>query len=141
MEAYTLLIFAQVQKKLQLDYKTNIMRNHQKIKLYGSPKRKDLKKPHSSTQGEGAEMQRYTQTFREVETHREAWGHGVVWRDMNGQSHTHVWQIKIRSDTSGVRDPSPTPDHTAQSSSTRKISPHIASGCKHQWRLGQQKTL
>ena len=29
-------------------YKTNITQNCQKIKLYGSPTTKDLKKPHSS---------------------------------------------------------------------------------------------
>ena len=42
----------------------------------------------------------------------------------NGQSHIHLWRIKIRRDTSGARDPSPTQDHPAQGSSARKISPH-----------------
>ena len=39
-------------------------------------------------------------------------------------SHTHVWWIKIRRDTLGVRDRSPTPDHPAQGSSAGKINPH-----------------
>ena len=34
--------------KLQLQYKTNVTKNHQKIKLYGSLTTKELKKPHSS---------------------------------------------------------------------------------------------
>ena len=39
-------------------------------------------------------------------------------------SHMHMWWIKIRRATSGMKDPSPRPDHTAQGSSTRKIKPH-----------------
>ena len=35
----------------------------------------------------------------------------------------HMVEIKWR-DISGARDPSPTPDHLAQGSSARKISPH-----------------
>ena len=34
-------------------------------------------------------------------------------RDGNRRSHTHVWWIKVRRDTSGVRDASPAPDHPA----------------------------
>ena len=34
----------------------------------------------------------------------------------NGQSHAYMWWIKIGKDNSAVRDPSPTPDHTAQGS-------------------------
>ena len=42
----------------------------------------------------------------------------------NGWSHTHIWWIKIGRDISGVRDCSPTPDHLAQGSSARKVTPH-----------------
>ena len=42
----------------------------------------------------------------------------------NGRSHTQVWWIKIEMDTSGVRDPSPTPNHSGQGSRVRKMSPH-----------------
>ena len=52
---------------------------------------------------------------------RDAWK-GTETR--NGQSHIHVWWIKIRWDTSGARDPSPIPDHPAQRSHARKISPY-----------------
>ena len=41
-----------------------------------------------------------------------------------GQYHIREWWIKIGRDTSGPRDPSHTPDHPAQGSSTRKINPH-----------------
>ena len=40
------------QQKLQLDYKTNITQISQKIKLYGIPTSKKLKKPHSSRRGD-----------------------------------------------------------------------------------------
>ena len=43
---------------------------------------------------------------------------------MGGWSHIHVWWIKIGRGTSGTKDLSPGPDHIAQGSSTRKISPH-----------------
>ena len=56
---------------------------------------------------------------REVERHKDA----KRYRDAEWAAHTHMWWIKIRSDTSGVRDPSPTPDPT-KCSSTSKISPH-----------------
>ena len=82
------------------------MKNCQKVKLHGSLTTKYLKKPHSSRQVGGEEMWRWA----------ERW-----W---NGQSHILVWWIKIRRDTSGVRDPSPRPDHTAQVSSIRKINPY-----------------
>ena len=42
----------------------------------------------------------------------------------NGQYYTHVWWIKIRRDTLGVRDPVLTPDHPVQGSSARKITPY-----------------
>ena len=45
--------------------KTNNTQNHQKIKLYGSPTTKDLKKPHSSRQVGGAESW--------------GWGREAVW--------------------------------------------------------------
>ena len=52
----------------------------------------------------------------------------MVWcgveRQKNRQSHIHVWWIKIRRDTLGVRDPSPRPDHTAPGSSTRNVNTH-----------------
>ena len=40
------------------DYKTNFIQNNQKIKLYGNPTTKDLKKPHSSRWVGGVERQR-----------------------------------------------------------------------------------
>ena len=91
--------------KTTLDYKTNITQKCQKIKLCGTPTTKDLKKSHSSGQVRGAEMQRGA----------EMW---------NGWSHIYVWWIKIGRDILGARDPSPRPDHPAQGSSDRKISPH-----------------
>ena len=95
----TVHLLAQPEQKLQLDYKTSITYYHQKIELCGSPTIKELKKIHSSRWVGGADTQ-------------------------NRLSHTHVWWIKIRRDTSGVRDPSPTPYPQAQGSSARKISPH-----------------
>ena len=52
------------------------------------------------------------------------WIYIETWRCGMGASHSHMWWIKIRRDTSGVRDPRPTPDHPAQGSSARKISSH-----------------
>ena len=97
-------LLSQPQEKSQLGYKTNTTQNHQKIELYGSQTTKELKKPHSS---------------RWV---RQA----VMWRCKDGGQAVphHVWWIKIGRDTLGVRDPSPTPDHPAQGSSARKISPY-----------------
>ena len=46
-----------------------------------------------------------------------------VWR-WTRWCHIHVWWIKLRRDTLGARDSSPSPDHTVQGSSARKISPH-----------------
>ena len=43
VEVNTAYLHAQPQQKLQLDYKTNITQNHQKIELYGSLTTKDLK--------------------------------------------------------------------------------------------------
>ena len=100
-----LCLLPQPQKKLQLDIETSNTLNHQKIKLYGSPTTKDMKKPHSSRWVSGAE------TLRREE-------------QQNEQSHIHVWWIKIRRYTLGVSDPSPSPDHTAQGSSAKKINPH-----------------
>ena len=51
-------------EKITTRHKTNIIQNRQKIKLYGSPATKDLKKPHSSRQVGGVE------TWREVEARR-----------------------------------------------------------------------
>ena len=66
----------QPQKELQLDLKTNNTQNHQKIKLYGSPTTKNLKKPHSFRRVGGAEGQR----GRDTETGREAQRCGVARR-------------------------------------------------------------
>ena len=44
-------VLAQPLQKLQLDYKTNITQNHQKIELYGSPTTKELKKSNHHTGG------------------------------------------------------------------------------------------
>ena len=41
--------------KLQLNYRTNIIQNHQEIELYGSLTTKELKKLHSSGWIGGAE--------------------------------------------------------------------------------------
>ena len=43
----------------------------------------------------------------------------------SGQSHIHMWWIKIRRVTLGVSDPGPKPDHPTKGSSDRKICPHI----------------
>ena len=72
---------------------------------------KDLKKPRSSRWVGWVERGRGTENWSGVE------------RWQNGQSHIHVWWIKIRRDTLGARDPSPKPDHPAQGSSARKINP------------------
>ena len=42
----------------------------------------------------------------------------------NRQSHTDKCWIKIGRDTLGASDPRPRPDHAAQGSRSRKISPH-----------------
>ena len=114
-------LLTQLEKKLQLDYKTNITQECQKIELYGSLTTKDLKKPHSSTQIGGVETWRCTERHREVEICEEAWRCRVAWRGAemwNKQSHIHVWWIKIR------RNPSPRAEHPAQGSSNKKLSPH-----------------
>ena len=103
---------AKITTKLQ----NNFTQNHQKIKLYESLMTKELKKLHSSIQVGGRETQDM--------------------KMQNGQSKTYVWQLKIGRDTSGARDPSPMPDHSAQGSSARRYVP-ITSGCKNQWGLGQ----
>ena len=57
-----------------------------------------------------------------------------------GTEMQNTYVDKIRRHTSGVRDPSPTPDYAAQGSSVRNKVP-IISGCKNQWGLGQWKKL
>ena len=99
------------QQKLQQNYKTNITQNHQKIEPYEYKTADKLKKSRSSRQVAGVETWRCMERCREVET----------W---NGWSHTHMWWIKIGRDSLGVRDSSPTSDHTAQGSSARKLHPH-----------------
>ena len=94
----------QLQKKLQVDYKTNISQKSQKIDLCGGLTTKDLKTLHSSRWVGGTEIQRHTQRCRDTE----------------GQSHTHVCWIKTRRNTSGVRYPNLRADHPAQGSSVIK---------------------
>ena len=58
----------------------------------------------------------------------------------NGWSHIHMWWVKIGRNTSRVKDPSHIPDHPAQGSSAKKISPHNLC-CKNQWGCRQWKKL
>ena len=73
-------LLTQLQKKLQLNYKTESTQKCQKIELYGSPTTKELKKSHSS------------RWVGEAETRGESDGEvqrGVkMW---NQQSHIYVW--------------------------------------------------
>ena len=55
-------LLTQPQQKLQLNYKTNITQNYQKIEVYESMTTKELKKSIHLRGVEGAEMR------------REAWG-------------------------------------------------------------------
>ena len=77
--------------KLQLNYKTAIIQNHQKIKLYGSLTTKELKKLYSFRWVGGYEMWRCLEMQR------------------NRPSHTHMWWVKIGRDFSGASYASPTP--------------------------------
>ena len=63
-------LLAQLQKKLQLDLKTNITQNYQNIKLYGSLTMKDLRRHIHPDRWRG----------RVVEMGREARRCDVVWR-------------------------------------------------------------
>ena len=83
-------LLTQQQKELQLDLKTNKTQNYQEIKLNGSPTTKDLKKPCLSRQVGEAEMRRDTER-----------------QQQNGQSPIQVWWIKIRRDTLGASNCSP----------------------------------
>ena len=69
-------LLAEPQQKLQLDYKTTITQNHQKIELYGSSTTKELKKSHSSRWVGGEE--------------RKCVGSQRGTNMWNGQSHTNV---------------------------------------------------
>ena len=60
--------FAQLQKKIELDLKTNTTQNHQKIKLYGNLTTKDLKIPHSSRQVVGGEAEMGRKAQDEVQS-------------------------------------------------------------------------
>ena len=51
-------LLAQPQKELQLNLKTNITQNRQKIDLYGSVTTKDLKKPRSFRWTGGVDTQK-----------------------------------------------------------------------------------
>ena len=94
---HTCTTTAKITTKLQNNYHQDC----HKIKLYGSPTTKELKKSHSSRWVGGAEM------------HRDAeWAVPPHMVDKN-------WEQYLRSE-----DPSPTPDHPAKGSSDRKISPH-----------------
>ena len=75
---------AQLDQKLQLDYKTNISQICQKIELYGSPITKDLKKPHSSRRVGGLERQRGAER-EEQQRSIDTWS-GLE-RRWNGWSH------------------------------------------------------
>ena len=72
------------------------------MELYGSPRTKELKKPHSS---------RWVGGMEGVETKN-----GLV-------PNPCVVDIK-QKDISGARDLSPTPDHPVQGSSDKKVSLH-----------------
>ena len=65
----------------------------------------------------------FVETGRNVQKHKRVWRRELVSGKEQKVPHSHV-VIKIRRDTLGVSDPSPRPDHTAQSSSARKINPH-----------------
>ena len=52
----------------------------------------------------------------------ETWSNIKRWWD--GQSHIHTWWLKIGRVTLVARGPSSSPDHPAQGSRARKISPH-----------------
>ena len=54
-------------QELQLNLKTNNTQNCQKIKLYGGPTNKDLKKPQSSRWGGGVEMWRHSGEVADAE--------------------------------------------------------------------------
>ena len=69
-------LLTQPKQKLQLNYKTIITQNHQKIEHYGSPTTRGLKEVtfiQMGRRGRDGKMQ-------------------------NGQSHTHVWWIKVERD-------------------------------------------
>ena len=68
---------AQLQQKLQLDYKTSITRVNQKTELHGSLTTKDIKKPHSSRWVREEEMWRGTKRWR------------------NEWLHFHMWWVKL----------------------------------------------
>ena len=115
-------LLAQLHQKLQLDYRTTVTQNHQKIELHGSLTTKELKKSHSSRWVGTAQMWRCEGRCGDAE-----------W-----QSHNSMCWIKIGRDTSGMRYPSPIPDHQAQGSRARKMSPYNFC-CKNQWGLGHHK--
>ena len=76
----TLCLLAQPKEGQQQIKKTKNNQNCQKIKVYGSPTNKELKKKHSSSLVGGAEM--------------GSWGGENLWQDgswWNGQSHIWVW--------------------------------------------------
>ena len=91
-------LLAQPQQKLQLNYKTTINQNCQKIKLYRSATTKELKKSYLS-RGKG--------------------GGDVEWAVLHPCVVDKNWEGYLRSE--GFH---PKPDHPAHSSSTRKISSH-----------------
>ena len=69
----------------------------------------DLKKPHSSRQAGGVEMQRQTEKYGDLVWHGEA----------VKQTVTHSCVVGEIQDTLGMKDPSPRLDLTAQSSSSQ----------------------
>ena len=100
-------LLAQLHKKLQLDYKTNITENGQKIELYESPTSKDFKKPLVSRQVGGSEMWRWMERYGEVIEQALPHSHVV---DKN-------WKGYLGSEQSQQ-------DCIAQDSSARKINPY-----------------
>ena len=95
--------------RITTNLKTKNTKNCQKIKLYGGPTTKDLKKPHLSRQIGGAETGNHVSK-------------DTVWLE-RAVPHSHVVD-KIGRDILGAGDPSPRSDGAAQGSTARKIKPH-----------------
>ena len=67
-------VLTQPQQKLQLNYKTTITQNHQKIELYGSSTTKELKWLHSSRWVGGAKTQTHAKMHGDAERQRHGMG-------------------------------------------------------------------
>ena len=124
-------LLVQPQQKTQLNCKTNITQNHQKIELYGSLKTKEIKEQFIQTGRRGGDAETCRKALRCMEKHS---------RQMRSPTSTCDGQ-KLRG-IPREQGSQITPEHPAQPSSTRKISPHpVTSGCKNQWGFGWQKKL